>query len=132
MDRLVVVEPKVEGGYSAYVPSLPGCVREGSTRDEVLTKITEAIQLHFLSEQSTDPWRDETAAAYSPESHPALAHPILPNCVNGVNSELGVQSRILCGDARHLLAMVEPETVALSFWSPPYFVGKSYERQFDI
>lgn len=36
--------------------------------------------------------------------------------------------RIYCGDARTLLQQVDPETVALSFWSPPYFVGKSYER----
>jgi len=31
------------------------------------------------------------------------------------------------GDARELLPQVRPESVALSFWSPPYFVGKSYE-----
>lgn len=32
------------------------------------------------------------------------------------------------GDARELLRRVEPNSIALSFWSPPYFVGKSYER----
>lgn len=32
------------------------------------------------------------------------------------------------GDARQLLEKMEPESVALSVWSPPYFVGKSYER----
>ena len=32
------------------------------------------------------------------------------------------------GDARLLLTCIEPESVALSFWSPPYFVGKSYEK----
>lgn len=31
------------------------------------------------------------------------------------------------GDARALLADLEPESIALSVWSPPYFVGKSYE-----
>ena len=35
---------------------------------------------------------------------------------------------IYCGDARALLRQIEPGSVALSFWSPPYFVGKSYER----
>ena len=35
---------------------------------------------------------------------------------------------IYCGDARDLLQQVEPNTVALSIWSPPYFVGKSYEK----
>lgn len=32
------------------------------------------------------------------------------------------------GDARTFLRCVRGESVALSFWSPPYFVGKSYER----
>lgn len=31
------------------------------------------------------------------------------------------------GDARKLLPQIEPNTIALSVWSPPYFVGKSYE-----
>ena len=39
---------------------------------------------------------------------------------------------IYCGDARELLQQVEPESVALSFWSPPYFVGKSYERELSF
>jgi site-specific DNA-methyltransferase (adenine-specific) len=32
------------------------------------------------------------------------------------------------GDARELLDQIEPGSVALSVWSPPYFVGKSYEK----
>lgn len=31
------------------------------------------------------------------------------------------------GDARALLPNIEPNSVAVSVWSPPYFVGKSYE-----
>ena len=31
-------------------------------------------------------------------------------------------------DARAGLARLRPESAALSFWSPPYFVGKSYEK----
>ncbi len=38
------------------------------------------------------------------------------------------ENRIHCGDARAFLACIPLETVALSFWSPPYFVGKSYEK----
>ncbi len=34
---------------------------------------------------------------------------------------------IYCGDARELLPLIEPNSVALSVWSPPYFVGKEYE-----
>ncbi|MGH3001375.1 MAG: DNA-methyltransferase [Gaiellaceae bacterium] len=37
-------------------------------------------------------------------------------------------NRIHEGDARDLLPRIEPESVALSIWSPPYFVGKSYEE----
>lgn len=36
-------------------------------------------------------------------------------------------NRIYCGDARELLPQIERESVSLSVWSPPYFVGKSYE-----
>jgi len=31
------------------------------------------------------------------------------------------------GDARRLLPMIEPNSISVSVWSPPYFVGKSYE-----
>ena len=37
-------------------------------------------------------------------------------------------NEIHCGDARDLLKLIQAESVALSFWSPPYFVGKSYEK----
>ncbi len=40
-------------------------------------------------------------------------------------------SNIYCGDARKLLPFIEPKSVACSFWSPPYFVGKSYEAYLD-
>ena len=36
------------------------------------------------------------------------------------------------GDARSLLPCVQRESVALSFWSPPYFVGKSYEESLSF
>lgn len=32
------------------------------------------------------------------------------------------------GDAAHLLGQIEPNSVACSVWSPPYHVGKDYER----
>jgi site-specific DNA-methyltransferase (adenine-specific) len=31
------------------------------------------------------------------------------------------------GDARDLLPRIEPNSIALSVWSPPYYVGKEYE-----
>lgn len=39
-----------------------------------------------------------------------------------------MQQYIIQGDARHLDKLFAPESVALSVWSPPYHVGKSYER----
>ena len=36
--------------------------------------------------------------------------------------------RILTGDARQCLAELPEASIDLSFWSPPYYVGKSYER----
>ena len=41
-------------------------------------------------------------------------------------------NHIYQGDARALLGCIRPETVSLSFWSPPYFVGKSYETDLDF
>ena len=38
------------------------------------------------------------------------------------------ENAIHCGDARVLLSRTMPGSISLSFWSPPYFVGKSYER----
>ena len=36
------------------------------------------------------------------------------------------------GDARELLPRIEPNSVAVSVWSPPYFVGKSTESSFTF
>jgi site-specific DNA-methyltransferase (adenine-specific) len=39
---------------------------------------------------------------------------------------------IYCGDARQLLPQIEPNSIALSVWSPPYFVGKEYEEHLSF
>lgn len=36
------------------------------------------------------------------------------------------------GDARILLKRIEKNSVALSVWSPPYFVGKEYEKELSF
>lgn len=41
-------------------------------------------------------------------------------------------NQIYQGDARERLRQICPESVALSFWSPPYFVGKSYESHLSF
>jgi len=43
----VILEPSEEGGYTALVPSLPGCISEGDTREETLCNIEEAIELYL-------------------------------------------------------------------------------------
>lgn len=47
MKLRVVLEPSDEGGYTAWVPSLPGCISEGETSEEALASIREAIELYL-------------------------------------------------------------------------------------
>ena len=47
MDLRVVLEPSEEGGYTIFVPSLPGCISQGATREEALKNIREAIELYL-------------------------------------------------------------------------------------
>ena len=41
----VVLEPAEEGGYTAYVPSLPGCISEGDTCEE-------AVELYLFDDKA--------------------------------------------------------------------------------
>ena len=50
----VVLEPSNEGGYTVYVPSLPGCISEGETVEEALLNIREAAELYL--EPVEDDW----------------------------------------------------------------------------
>jgi predicted RNase H-like HicB family nuclease len=56
----VVLEPSDEGGYTVYVPSLPGCISEGDTVEGALTNIQEAIELYL--EPVEDDWVVEEGA----------------------------------------------------------------------
>ena len=47
MKLRVVLEPSDEGGFTAVVPALPGCVSEGNSREEALANIQEAIYLYL-------------------------------------------------------------------------------------
>lgn len=42
-----IIEPCEEGGFSAYVPTLPGGVSEGETYEETVANIKEAAELHL-------------------------------------------------------------------------------------
>ena len=47
MKLKIVLEPSDEGGYTVYVPSLPGCISEGNTKEEAMANIKEAIELYL-------------------------------------------------------------------------------------
>jgi predicted RNase H-like HicB family nuclease len=60
MKLRVVLELSDEGGYTAYVPSLPGCISEGDTREEALSNIREAIDLYLETVEDDLPLSPET------------------------------------------------------------------------
>ena len=43
----VILEPSDEGGFTVTVPSLPGCISEGNTKEETLKNIKEAVELYL-------------------------------------------------------------------------------------
>ena len=43
----IVVEPEKTGGYSVFVPALPGCFSRGDTLEECRTNAAEAIAVHI-------------------------------------------------------------------------------------
>jgi len=45
MKLQVVLRKSDEGGFTVFVPALPGCVSEGDTREQALANIREAIEL---------------------------------------------------------------------------------------
>ena len=47
MKLTVVLEAQKEGGFTVYVPSLPGCISQGETKEEALKNIKEAIELYL-------------------------------------------------------------------------------------
>ena len=47
MNIKAIFEPSEDGGFTVYVPSLPGCISEGDTKQEALDNIKEAIELYL-------------------------------------------------------------------------------------
>lgn len=47
MHLRIVFEPSDEGGYTVFVPALPGCISEGDTLQEARQNIREAIALYL-------------------------------------------------------------------------------------
>ncbi len=47
MKLKIILEPSEEGGYTVFVPALPGCISEGDTKEDALKNIREAIELYL-------------------------------------------------------------------------------------
>ena len=48
-------EKSDEGGFTAHVPALPGCVSEGDTLDEARRNIREAVELYLEPVEEPNP-----------------------------------------------------------------------------
>jgi predicted RNase H-like HicB family nuclease len=49
--RQVLIRPGEDGYWVAECPSLPGCVSQGTTREEAISNIREAIEGYILALQ---------------------------------------------------------------------------------
>jgi predicted RNase H-like HicB family nuclease len=49
MSYRVLLRKEPEGGYTAIIPTLPGCVTFGDTIEEAITMAKEAIELYLES-----------------------------------------------------------------------------------
>ncbi len=54
MKYRVILELDEDGVFVAEVPSLPGCVSQGKSRQEALTNIHEAIEVYLESLKAHD------------------------------------------------------------------------------
>ena len=45
-----------DGGYSASIPTLPGCYSQGDTFEEAVKNIKEAIELYLEDEKEDKDW----------------------------------------------------------------------------
>jgi len=61
MKLQIILEPSDEGGYTVFVPALPGCISEGNSREEAINNIKEAIELYL------EPVEDDQAFASNAE-----------------------------------------------------------------
>ena len=43
----IILEPSDDGGFTALVPALPGCISEGNSKEDTLRNIKEAIELYL-------------------------------------------------------------------------------------
>lgn len=53
----VIFQKEKEGGFSVWVPSLPGCTSQGETFEDALDNVREAISL-YLEDSSPETSED--------------------------------------------------------------------------
>lgn len=54
MKYRVFLEQDEDGVFVAEVPSLPGCISQGTTREEALANVKEAIEVYLESLEAHD------------------------------------------------------------------------------
>ena len=58
LEYVAVLQEEEAGGYSVWVPSLPGCASQGETVVDAMKNIREAIEL-YLEYDNKEQWEDE-------------------------------------------------------------------------
>lgn len=43
-----ILEPQPDGGYTAYIPALPGCISEGETIEKAKNNLLDALRGYLL------------------------------------------------------------------------------------
>ena len=54
LEYTAVFQEEKEGGYSVWVPTLPGCASQGESFEEALNNIKEAIELYLEDSDKID------------------------------------------------------------------------------
>lgn len=50
----IIIQPDEDGVFVAECPTLPGCISQGATRAEAITKVQDAIQGYLTSLEKHD------------------------------------------------------------------------------
>ena len=61
-----IFESAEEGGYTATIPSLPGCISEGDTFEEALENIKEAASLYLETVDGEEELKGEKGVIVAP------------------------------------------------------------------
>ncbi|OGH38537.1 hypothetical protein A3F59_02035 [Candidatus Roizmanbacteria bacterium RIFCSPHIGHO2_12_FULL_38_13] len=59
LEYTAVFQEEKEGGFSVWVPDLPGCASQGETFEDALKNIKEAIELYLEDSNETSKDTDE-------------------------------------------------------------------------